>query len=649
MRILFFSLFIFLQIQLFASTGAKRAVSDTIQIQLDDVKSILFSGEWEAVDNLQFQKIKELIDYIENSPIDSIVLDLKADLDNSRQLIKRELRNIPQIAQIDGYIRASEINNSLLNIEKRTSETMPLNSIIVPEDQFVGMYSKLPLVSFENSMNLINDSLVVLPDSILVLMANSKLTHAAGRQVYSDSTLMAYLERERRAYNQKIIETYRDSISTQFRYDYLNRYIETQKKKYTDSVTAHNMALLNSYNDSISSVVNKKFSNNLNSLLTYVYRMPNELEIYNYYNDKTSLSLQNDAIWYEWIWLKNAQNDSLGLRIENLNRNQFRILIDETVSWSRLRQQGSLEVNKIKQLASLDQKLLKVYNRKPVLSPWKLEGKIYSGFTQTYINDYWSKGGNSSASVLSTFTYSANYSKGKVKFENGADAKLGLIYYLPDEGTVAYRNWHKNSDNFELNSRLGYSAFKEWYYSAEANFKTQFFLGYKNNKDSIPNSAIFSPAYLTFSGGFDYKPSKEFSAFLSPLSVKLTYVSNPRVNETSFGLLEGQTRKTRIGMSGKFELSKKVMDNISLKTKNSIFISYGNDAAGESQFTKLPDFDSETTIDFKINQFITTQINLHFIYDKDVKSKWTDSAGVEQIGNKLQVKEFITFGISYKI
>lgn len=649
MRILFISLFVFIQFGVFAAAPTKRAVSDTIQLHLDEVKSILNSGEWQAVDPVQYKKMNALIDFLENSPIDSVVMELKTDLDNNNQFLKRDLRNVSEVDDIEGYIRAWEINNSLINIEKRTIAETPLKSIMVPEDQFIGMYSKLPLITYGNMSRLINDSIISMPDSLMFLIANSKLIHSAKAAKEADSIVNAYLDNARKEYNNKLIEAYRDSVSLQYRTEYLKKYIDSRKKQYTDSISKHNLQVLKDYNDSITSVVNQEFSSKLNSLITYIDRIPNDITIFNYFNEKSNLALQNDAVWYKWIWLKNSQNDSIGLRIENLDKHNVKVLIDEAVNLSRLSERGSLEVNKVQLAKEIDHKLLKVETRKPKLSPWKLDGKIYSGFTQTYINEYWSKGGNSSASTLSTFNYSANYLKPKLKFENSVDAKLGLIYYPKDDAASVERLIHKNTDNFEINSRLGFSAFKAWYYSAEANFKTQFFLGYKSNKDTIPNSSMFSPAYLTFSAGMDFKPNKDFSAFLSPVSVKTTYVTNPDVNETNFGLVEGETHRTRIGMAGKFELSKKVMDNISMKTRNSVFINYGTNKAGEWQLIKIPDFDSETTLDFKINQFISTQINFHFIYDKDVTSRWTDSNNIEQSGTKLQVKEFITFGISYKI
>jgi hypothetical protein len=620
----------------------------SIQLQISEVIQILEGGEWKPVDQAQLIRLRELITFIETRPIDSVLKELNTDLDTTQQWLTRDWHNISEANKIEGYIRAWDINNTLINLEKKAAHDLHPESIIVPEDEFVGMYGKIPLITAGNIQKLLTDSLITLPDSIQHYMQAAQQSFSDRKIREADSLLNHYLDDARKMYNLKLVTAYRDSVITTYRQKAIRKYTDQLKKQYTDSVTRHNLYVLKQYNDSVSILVNEDFARRVEALIKHVNHTPYELNIINIFNEATAINLQNDTIWYQWVWLKNAQNDSIGLRFENIDKHHVRVFIDEMVNLSRITQRESKTVDKVLLDREFDHKLTKVATRKPELSPWKLGGKIYSGFTQTYINDYWSKGGNSSASALATFAYDINYSKGKLKWENGVDAKLGLIYYMPDEGTTAPRNWHKNSDNAEINSRLGFSAFKEWYYSAEVNFKTQFFLGFKNNNEVIPNSSLMSPAYLTFSGGFDYKPNKKISTFLSPLSVKTTYVLNPEVDERVFGLLEGETRRTRLGMSGKLDYADQIFENVTLKTRNSVFINFGRDNEGELQLFKVPDFDTETTLDFKVNQFISTQINFHLIYDKDVESKWKDDNGLEQKGTRLQVKEFLTIGISFK-
>lgn len=626
--------------------AAKRVVADTVQADLQQVKSILYSKEWKPVDADSYRKMLELIQYIENAPVDSVLVELKQTSDSLEHFWLREIGDIPDKQNIPGYIDSIQIAKGIDGIEKQVDHDLPLHSIVVPEEEFLGIYSRLPLISSGNKEQLITESIVTYPDSIQIIIDEAAHTRNQRKIKHADSLVSDFLNQARKQYNDSLITAFRDSVTQQYRLDRQNKYADSLKQIYLDAVERKNERVLTHFNDSVTQAMNHDFKRKLNSLLTYVHRMPNKLTVYNLYDEATTLQLQNDGVWFEWIYLKNAQNDSIGIRVENLDKHTLRLLVDEAVNLSRLTHREMLEVNKLSSSQVFESGLRKVHTRKPVLSPWSLGGRAYSGFTQTFINQFWSKGGTSSASTLSTFNYFANYSKKKVKWENGVDAKLGFIYYM-EENDDALRSWHKNSDNIEFNSRFGLSAINKWYYSAEANFKTQLFLGYKNNREENPNSGFFAPAYLTFSGGFDFKPNKYFSAFLSPLSVKTTFVTHSRVDETKFGIKEGETRNSRIGMTGRINFSKEIMENVSLSTKNSLFFNFGF-VEDEWQFVKLPDFDTETAINFKVNQYITTQINFHFIYDKSIKSEWTDDEGVAQSGTRLQLKEFITLGASYK-
>lgn len=644
--ILVFLLFIYFFFNALNAQAAKRVVADTIQANVQVVKSILYSKEWKPVDADSYRKILELIQYIENAPVDTVLVELKRKTDSLEYFWLREIDDIPNKDKISGYVDSLEVIKGLAGIEKQVDHDLPLHSIIVPEEEFLGIYSKLPLITSGNKEQLITESIISYPDSIQTVIDEAAHTRNQRKVKHADSLVTDFLNQARKQYNDSLIIAFRDSVTQQYRLDRQNNYADSLKQSYLDAVNRKNEQVLTQYNDSVTQAMNHDFRGRLNSLITYVHRMPNELTIYNLYDEVTTMQLQNDGVWFEWVYLKNAQNDSIGVRVENLDKHTLRLLIDETVNLSRLTRRETLEVNKLSSSQVFESSLRKVHTRKPKLSPWSLGGRAYTGFTQTFINQFWSKGGTSSASTLSTYNYFANYSKKKIKWENGVDAKLGFIYYM-EENENAIRRWHKSSDNVEFNSRFGLSAINKWYYSAEANFKTQFFLGYKNNREENPNSGFFAPAYLTFSGGFDYKPNKNFSAFLSPLSVKTTFVTHSRVDETKFGLEEGETRNSRIGMTGRINFTKEIMENVTVATKNSLFFNFGF-ADDEWQFVKLPDFDTETAINFKVNQYITTQINFHFIYDKSIKSEWTDDDGIKQSGTRLQLKEFVTLGASYK-
>ena len=54
-------------------------------------------------------------------------------------------------------------------------------------------------------------------------------------------------------------------------------------------------------------------------------------------------------------------------------------------------------------------------------------------------------------------------------------------------------------------------------------------------------SDLFSPAYLLVALGLDYKPSDHFSAFIAPITGKLTFVTDQKLSDAgAFGVKPGQ-------------------------------------------------------------------------------------------------------------
>lgn len=640
------TVFILFSISVFAKP--ENNIPDSVSSSINQIRSILNSGEWKAVDSLNYQRLITLVQLAEESNTDSMLnkLRVQSSTNNIEHFVYRDIDAISDRENIPSYISDWELSKELELIEAQTKLKYPLDSIYVPDSVFEGDI-------FSNKLHGLDSIKQRLADSTAISYFEHDSLFFNLRKQSTDSTIAlnidSILNSKIDVYNGMVIKAINDSITNNYRIVKQQSIIDSMSLVYEDSIQFHNLQVLNEYNIMESNWINDELDKTVNTLISYVDGQPNKVVIRNLKDETVDLMLQNNVEWFQWVWLKNAQNDSIGLRVENKGKNEIKVLVDETVNLSRLTEKRNIDVGRIELTTQLDSKLSKMNVKKPKVSPWKLGGKAYAGFTETFINQYWSKGGKTSASTLATLSYDANYAKNKVKWENGIDAKLGLIASLLDEDEDPDTRYvHKNSDNFEFNSRFGYSAFKEWYYSAEANFKTQFFDGFKSSSAQEPNSSLFSPAYLTFSAGFDFKPNKKYSMFIAPLSVKTTYVTDDRIDETRFGIVEGETRKTRMGLSGKIQYQTDITPDIAIKTKNGIFVNYGLNTEGEWQLTKIPDFDSETTLDFKVNQFITTQINFHFIYDKDVQSKWTDDAGLEQTGTKLQVKQFFTLGFSYR-
>lgn len=265
---------------------------------------------------------------------------------------------------------------------------------------------------------------------------------------------------------------------------------------------------------------------------------------------------------------------------------------------------------------------------------WKYGGLLsltvsQSGFTN------WAAGGENSYSGSGRVALQANYAQAKSMWENNFD----MAYGRSKQGT---RDLRKTDDFIEFNTKYGYKANKKWYYSAILNAKTQLENGYEySDVDSIAHvrtSGPMSPFRLNFSLGMDYKPNKYTSVFLSPLSLKNTYVSDLTLGDR-YSIDEGENLRTDFGANVNFKYERTFYENLNFLTKLNLFADY-------KELKEVDDVDVNWEILLTMNVFkvFSININTHLIWDKDVV--FYDSEGNKE--SKLQFKEIIGAGIAYK-
>ena len=253
----------------------------------------------------------------------------------------------------------------------------------------------------------------------------------------------------------------------------------------------------------------------------------------------------------------------------------------------------------------------------------------------------WKAGGRSAFSFLSVLKGYANYSnENKLKWENSGEIRNGWIRQGGDIDQT-----QKNDDKLELISRLGVNAFKKWYYSAEIDFKTQFFNGYNYPNDSVPISTFLSPATTFIKIGLDYKPNKNFSLFLSPLTAKNVFVRDTaRIDQTRYGVSANRRSFWEPGLNADIRYKIDITPRISYETKYKMFLNY-------QQPFKQIDINWENTIVAQLTSRISMTFMLYMLYDDNVTfptgKMGTD--GKEIYKPKWQTKELTTIGFSYKI
>ncbi len=604
---------------------------DSIKTSVDYLKYFLErQGNWFPKDPWLEKDLFGLVHFVEDDKIDTVLYRLNQYKANNQFYFYRSPGNVPDSLSIPGYLSNGAIKERLKRLDRSVKSNFVKGQIPVPEELFKNMDSKVKLVSSGNAEWLVKNSKVVLPDSLKSYSAipDSLITNAADLKKLQrlDSARRAFLEKARIAYNDRLRRQYRDSVSAVYRREYVDAYSKQVQKEVADSLKKSNFNILVHYNDSVMEVVNDSVKSALRILAAYAENDSAAVVLKNSDNDSTLLWTRKNDPHFTRIFIKNEQNDSLGVRAENIGKNALRLFIDDGgVSLSRYTKRQIKDARLTALITS--SKLQSVTQRYKVESPWTLTGNSNLGFTQTGITR-WKSGGESSLALLFTFKGTANYSKNDITWNNTMELSDGWV--KPGGGML-----EKNEDELDLTTRFGVKAAKNWNYSTEVTFQTQLFNGYDYPDRETIISDFLSPAYVNFKFGMDYTPSKNLSLLLSPISSKMIYVRDTaHVDVTDFGIDEGKKAYWQPGFNADFAWTKKISDDISFNTTYNMFINYLD------PFSDLFDIDWQSKLTMQINTFVNMTATYHAVYDNDVlfngRTRW-------------QMKDIITVGFNYKL
>jgi len=280
---------------------------------------------------------------------------------------------------------------------------------------------------------------------------------------------------------------------------------------------------------------------------------------------------------------------------------------------------------------------------------WKVFNRASIDISEVaFVN--WNAGGSNSISGLFGLESGRTYKKDHLVWENNISTRIGL-------NKQQEQSLRKTDDILELNSRFGFrkDTLSNWYYSANFSFKTQFANGYNYaNSDSEPISKFMAPAYLFLGVGTVYgEHIEEFSAYMSPLTLKSTFVLDQALaNDGSFGVTSatyddegnllslGEKYRREIGVLLTSGYESEILENISVRNELSLYTDYLND---------LGNFDVDWQIDFKftVNNFVKASLGSHLKYDNDIKIINIDMDTQEKVisGAKIQCKQILGLGV----
>ena len=260
-------------------------------------------------------------------------------------------------------------------------------------------------------------------------------------------------------------------------------------------------------------------------------------------------------------------------------------------------------------------------SKKDTTQGWKHSGISGVTFGQTSLHN-WVAGGNNTVSGDFIFNASLNYVNDKIFWDNNLAFEYGLVY-------SSATDWMKATDKLNLTSIAGRKISETWSVSALLKFYTQFAKGYNYPDKSNYISNLMAPGYLDAALGLSYKPNKNYSLFISPVSERAIFVLDDSLsNSGAFGVKSGKKTKLETGAYLLASTNQTLSTNLNLISSLDLFTPYTKD------FGNI-DINWNVLLNYKINKLFTATLNTTLrYYDKEIQ--------------KIQFKEILGLGLTYQ-
>lgn len=262
---------------------------------------------------------------------------------------------------------------------------------------------------------------------------------------------------------------------------------------------------------------------------------------------------------------------------------------------------------------------------------WKKGGLYSLNVSQGSLSNWAAGGDNFSLSVNSLLSLFAFYKNGKHSWDNTFDFNLGYV------NTTSLGS-RKNDDRFDFLSKYGYALNPKLNVSGLFNLRSQFFKGY-TFPDNVKTfaSAFMAPGYILLSPGLDYKPIKDLSIFVSPVTARWVIVRDTALaNKGLYGVDPGEKSKLELGAFATISYMKEISKNITYKGRLDLFSNYRNKPQNVDLFMS-------NVLNVKLSKVLSATWGVDLIYDDDVRL-----FGPNQRSAALQVKSLVGLGLLVK-
>ncbi len=295
--------------------------------------------------------------------------------------------------------------------------------------------------------------------------------------------------------------------------------------------------------------------------------------------------------------------------------------------------------------------LVKPFTKFQVPSFWHHENRMNLNINQVAFSN-WNAGGDNAVTGTGALRFIRNYKFRYLQWDNSLVMRYGW-------NAQEDRQPRKTDDAIRLNSTFSYrnDTLTPWYYSLKGKFNTQFTDGFNYPDRTTPISRFMAPGYLFLGSGVSFiPPQKNFTLYMSPASLKITFVLDEALaNRGAFGvkraifdedgnIIEESDRTfTEFGININNSWEKEIFKNVVMDHKINLYTDYIR------SFGNI-DIDWELSFELKVNDFIQAELGFQLIYDDDIRFDQIIADNGEVLDNgvaRLQVRQFLGIGLVY--
>jgi hypothetical protein len=311
------------------------------------LKRYLSKGsDWHFTDPSAEKQLSGLISFIENEPLDTLIKYMRnRSQDENFRFVFRLPEMAPDSLLVPGFVPVDFVTARNNSIKEQVEREFTGRPITVPGDLLENMEQEIDLIPEGQGMQLFNDGVYPMPDSLRILDAipeDMVQTPDDFRRILRlEEARRQLVEQKRIEFNDSLIEAYRNRIAREYRQQLILQQAGFLQVQLADSVRINNYQVLKQHNEMVSMAVNDSLRQAALWIANFANLIDNtSVNLVNLSNESSPLVLSNAGNFFTRVWLKNRQNDSISVLVQNLDKRSMRLVIEDGYTFSRFRQQA---------------------------------------------------------------------------------------------------------------------------------------------------------------------------------------------------------------------------------------------------------------------------------------------------------------------